>query len=67
MSQIHSCNIEKVSVWAAMNNLDRVVYSVKFAAAHRDWRSRYADAYGDVWVSFPWDIPAQAAQSLLKQ
>ena len=23
------------------------------------------DAYEDVWVSFPWDAPAQAAQSRL--
>lgn len=65
MSQTHSCNKgEKVRVWPAMNNLDSVVYSVKFAAAHRDWRPRCTDAYEDVWVSIPWETPAKAAQSL---
>lgn len=48
-----------------MNNLDSAVYSGKSAAAHRDWRPWCTDAYEDVWVSFPWDTPAQATQSLL--
>lgn len=47
-----------------MKNLDSVVYSVKFAAAHRDWRPWCTDAYEDVWVSIPWETPAKAAQSL---
>lgn len=48
-----------------MNNLHSVVYSVTFAAAHRDLRTWCADAYEDVWVNLPWDTPAQAVQFLL--
>lgn len=65
MSEIHSCSRgERVGVWASMNNLDSVVYSGKSAAAHRDWRPWCTDANEDLWVSFPWDTPAQTTQSL---